>query len=103
MTLLALSFELARPIWLLVLLAGPVFVWLTLRTAAGTLRAGDKAALAARLILLLALALALSVPRIRVDAPFRSVAFVMDLSDSIPAASLDQAREFVKRSAGLRQ
>lgn len=103
MTLVAVAFELARPLWLLVLLAAPLFVWLTVRTAAGRLRAGDTAALAARLLLLLAIALALAVPRIRVDAPFRSVAYVMDLSDSVPPDALDRAREFVQRSAGFRK
>ncbi len=102
MTTLALSFELARPLWLLVLAAAPLFVWLTLRTASGRLHAGDKAALVARLLLLTALALALSVPRIRVDAPFRSVAYVMDVSGSVPPAALDRAREFIKRSASAR-
>ena len=102
MTTIALSFDLARPSWLLVLLLAPLFIWLSMRTSSGVLRAGDKAALTARLILLAALALALSVPRIRVDAPFRSVAFVMDVSDSIPAAALDSAREFIKRSASAR-
>ena len=48
MTLLAFSVELARPMWLLVLLAAPVFVWLTLRTASGNLRATAVHAIADR-------------------------------------------------------
>ena len=100
--LIAFALELARPLWLLVLLISPLFIWLTLRTASGGLRAGDKAALVARLLLLLALALALSVPRIRIDSPFRSVAFVMDVSESVPPAALDRAREFIKRAAERR-
>ncbi len=102
MTTLAFALELARPLWLLLLLVAPVFVWLTLRGGRGGARAGDRAALVARVVLLAALALALAAPRVRVDSPFRSVAYVLDLSDSIPAESQSVAREFVKRSVTLR-
>ena len=94
--LLADSFELARPIWLLTLLLGPLFVFLTLRTVRGRLGAGDIAAMAARLILLAVVAVALSIPRVRRDAAFRSVAFVLDTSESIPA---DATQEDVLRLA----
>ncbi len=100
--LLALSFELARPIWLLVLLTVPVFAWMTWRTARGRPRAGDLVALGARSLLLLVVALALSIPRVGVDASFRSVAYVLDTSESIPVEAIEQARDFVKRSAVAR-
>jgi uncharacterized membrane protein len=99
MTLLAAAVRLLRPEALLLLLALPLFAWLALRGRRA--RAGEVAALTARGALLVLVVLALSLPRIESEARFRSVAYVLDVSDSIPRAALDDAKEFVRRSAAL--
>ncbi len=106
--LLALSIGLGRPIWLLVLLLAPLFAWYALRGSGGLFgsggrrRAGDVAAVAARSVLLLLVALALALPTIRRDAAFRAVAYVLDVSESVPEDASAIGREFVRRSAELR-
>ena len=99
---LALSLVLLRPEWLLVLFALPVLAWFALRGRRTRPRAGDVAAIAARGVLLLAVALALSLPRVEFRAEFRAVAFLLDVSDSIPKESLARAGEFVARAASAR-
>jgi hypothetical protein len=99
---LAFSLTLLRPAWLLVLLAAPLFAWLALRAAKGRPRAGDWAALAARTILLAALALALSVPRAETKTDGRSVAYVLDVSESVPPSALQRAGDFIRESASMR-
>ncbi len=96
------ALSLARPEWLLVMLAVPLFVLLTLRAARGRPRAGDWAALVARTLLLALIALSLAAPRIERESKGRSTAYVLDLSESMPPDALAQAGEFVKRSASLR-
>src|SRR5262249_22148519 len=90
------------PMWLCVLLAVPVFVALTVHAAKGRPRAGDWAALAARTILLLALALALSVPRAETKSEGRSVAYVLDVSASMPPSALRRAGVFMRGGSSLR-
>jgi hypothetical protein len=99
---LAFSLTLLRPVWLCVLLAAPLFAWLALRAAKGRPRAGDWAALAARTLLLAALALALSIPRVETKTDGRSVAYVLDVSESIPPAALQRGGDFIRDSASLR-
>ena len=99
---LAFTVSLLRPAWLAVLAAAPVFGWLAWRAARGRPRAGDVAAFVARTILLAALALALSVPRIEIGGKGRSVAYVLDVSESMPQDALQRAGEFVKSSASMR-
>lgn len=99
---LAFSVSLLRPAWLAVLAAAPVFAWLAWRAARGRPRAGDIAAFVARTILLAALALALSVPRIEIGAKGRSVAYVLDVSESMPQDALQRAGEFIKASSSMR-
>lgn len=99
---LAFSVLLLRPAWLLVLLALPLFAWLALRGRKSRPRAGDWAAVATRAVLLLAVALALSLPRVEFRAEFRAVAYVLDVSDSVPRDALDRARDFVQRSSSAR-
>ncbi len=102
MTPLAWAIDLERPLWLLVLLLGPVFVWLAYRAGRRKLRSDDWTAIAFRGVLLLAVALALSVPRIEFEASSRSVAFVLDLSESIPPAAAERVQEYIGRSVSLR-
>jgi uncharacterized membrane protein len=99
---LAFTLSLTRPAWLWVLAAVPVFVALTLRVTRGRPRAGDWAALAARTFLLAVLALALGAPRVDVEGKGRSVAYVLDVSESVPPQSLAEAQAFVKESASRR-
>ncbi|MCG3134571.1 MAG: hypothetical protein HMLKMBBP_01885 [Planctomycetes bacterium] len=102
MSTLAVTFTLIRPWWMLLLLAIPVFAWLALRGRKTRTRAGDVAAITARGLLLAILALALSLPRFERETRYRATAFVLDLSDSVPKDALDDAKEFVRRSASLR-
>lgn len=102
MTVLAWAFVLTRPLWLLVLLAAPVFVYFTWKASRGRPRAADWTALITRTLLLLVIAGALAAPRIELDAEFRSVAFVLDVSESIPPAERDRVAEYVQASASLR-
>src|SRR5262245_5325946 len=90
---------LLRPVWPAVLAAAPLFGWLAWRAARGRPRAGDVAAFVARTILLAALALALSVPQIEVGGKGRSVAYVLDVSESMPKDALQRSGEFIKASA----
>ena len=99
---LAVTLHLLRPAWLWVLAAAPLFIALTLRATRGRPRAGDWAALAARTVLLAVLALALSIPRMEIEGKGRSVAYVLDLSESIPAGALRRAQDFVRQSAPMR-
>lgn len=100
---LAFSLVLLRPEWMLVLLAAPVLAWLALRGRKARPRAGDVAAIAARAVMLLAVALALSLPRVEFRAEFRAVAFLLDVSDSIPRGEpFDRARDFVARASSAR-
>ena len=107
-TIAALELGLERPWWLLVLLAAPLLAWWALRgqkstsKAAQRRRAGDLAAVGARSLLLVAVALALALPYVRRDAAYRSVAYVLDVSESVPDEVSVRAREFVRRSAELR-
>ncbi len=99
---LAFALTLLRPEWLLVLLAAPLFAWIALRSTKGRPRAGDWAALAARTILLAALALALCVPRVETDSKGRSVAYALDVSESMPPDALQRAGDFIRESSSLR-
>jgi hypothetical protein len=99
---LAFSISLLRPEWLAVLAAAPLFAWIAWRASRGRPRAGDVAAFVARTILLAALALALSVPQVEVGGKGRSVAYVLDVSESMPQDALQRAGEFVKTSASMR-
>jgi len=99
---LAFTVSLLRPEWLAVLAAAPLFAWLAWRAARGRPRAGDVAAFVARTILLAALALALSVPRIEIGGKGRSVAYVLDVSESMPQDALQRAGEFIKASSSMR-
>ena len=100
--LLAWSLTLARPIWMLVLLALPVFIFFTWRASRGRPRAADWSALTLRGILLLAIALALAAPRMEFDAVTRSVAFVLDASDSIPPVERQRMQDYIALSAQRR-
>jgi uncharacterized membrane protein len=96
------ALTLLRPVWLAVLGLVPLFAWLAFRAARGRPRAGDWAALAARTLLLATLALALSVPRVETKSKGRSVAYVLDVSESMPPTALRRAQEFIRDSAPLR-
>jgi Ca-activated chloride channel homolog len=99
MTLLA-ALRLLRPEALALLLLVPLFAWIALRGRRK--RAGEIAAVAARGLLLAVVALALALPRWETTTSFRAVAYVLDVSDSIPPAPLADAKEFVRRSASAR-
>ncbi|MCE9638164.1 MAG: VWA domain-containing protein [Planctomycetes bacterium] len=105
-SLLAASFRVLRPeaLLLLIVLYG-VVAWIALlgRGTRKGVRTGEAAALVARGVMLLIVVLALSLPRLEFESRFRSVAYVLDVSDSVPKAALDDAKEFVRRSASLRK
>lgn len=94
------ALSLLRPEALALLALLPVFLWLALRGRRA--RAGEIAAVSARGALLAVVALALALPRYESQTEFRAVAYVLDISDSIPKTALDDAKEFVRRSAGAR-
>lgn len=102
MAILAFSVTLLRPEWLLVLLGVPLFAWIALRGRKTRARAGDVAAIAARAVMLAAIALALSLPRIEKEGAYRATAFVLDVSDSIPKDRLDRMKDYVRRAAAAR-
>ena len=99
---LAWSLALTRPLWLLVLLAAPVFGYLTWRASRGRPRACDWSALIIRTLLLLIVAAALAAPRIELEARFRSVAYLLDVSESIPPRDRERMADFIQRSAAHR-
>lgn len=100
--LFAWSLALGRPEWLAVLLLAPLFGWLTWRVSRGRPRAADWTALGFRAFLLLCVALALSAPRVELTASYRCVAYVLDVSESIPPSTLERMQQFIARSGPMR-
>lgn len=94
------ALRILRPEALALLLLVPLFAWIALRGRRR--RAAELAAVVARGLLLACVALALSLPRWETTTSFRAVAYVLDVSDSIPPAALNDAKEFVRRSASAR-
>ncbi|MHC4712906.1 MAG: glutamine amidotransferase [Planctomycetota bacterium] len=86
-----------QPLFLLVLIAAPVLIWMARRSIAGLGRMRAHAAMAARVTVLLALVAALAgaqFVRIRKDM---AVAFVVDKSLSVPERSQREALALVDR------
>lgn len=90
----------AQPAGLLLLLMVPALLYLTLRSHRAMRARRMYTALGVRILLVMLLAMALAEPRLRGAADRLSVAFLVDLSDSVGGAAEDRALRFVADAIG---
>jgi hypothetical protein len=93
----------ANPSYLLLLAALPLVVWFSLRSLAGLGPWRARVATGVRCLVLAALVAALAGPEWVRTVEDQSVAFVVDVSDSVPEAQQRAARDFVAEAAAGRR
>src|SRR5262249_51819532 len=92
------SFELANPSALVLLLLLPLFLLIARASQRGMRPRRARWALGLRLGVLLLLALAAADPRVRAAADRLAVAFLIDVSASVPPGARDDALRFVREA-----
>jgi uncharacterized membrane protein len=99
-----MSFQLTSPLWLLVLpLAAGWVVWLTWRSDVQVSPWRRWTALVLRLIIVVALVLALAGLQWLRPLEGMNIFFLLDRSDSIPSSQQEEARDYVNRAVGYKR
>src|SRR5437667_10245093 len=99
-----MNFQFTNPAWLLLLLVGVLWtVWLALKSDVQSSAWRRWAALAVRLVMVLALILAIAGLQWKRPQEGMNVFFLLDRSDSIPPEQQEAARLYVSRAAALKK
>ncbi|HEY6169328.1 MAG TPA: VWA domain-containing protein, partial [Verrucomicrobiae bacterium] len=95
-----MNFTFTNPLWLLALPPALAWMfWLAWKSDASLTRARRWVAFAIRIVVVLAVVLALAGIRWMRPQEGMNVVFLLDRSDSVPSPQQEAAREFVNRSA----
>lgn len=89
--------------WFFALAALPLFAWAHRRSLVDFRLAQRNLALAVRTLVVLSLIVALARPSMRERSDAMSVVALVDISDSMPPAALEQAQKFLQEAAQLRE
>jgi len=99
-----MSLSFTRPEYLLLLPVAGALLWLSARVSYADLRGARRGiAWAARLLLVLALILALAGTQLVRQSKGTAVVFAVDASHSVPPTETDRALEFVRRALKYRK
>src|ERR1043165_6436674 len=99
-----MNFQFTHPLWLLLLLAAvPWTVWLTVKSDVQICAWRRWMALAVRLVIVLALVLAIAGVQWKRPQEGMNVFFLLDRSDSIPPEQQEAARIYVSKTAELKK